>query len=439
MATPKANRLAHALLGAAAFCGGTGLVANTAHAFDCAKAYLGVDYVICSDPKLIASIDDMGQVWQRIKAATPADQFSALLADQRQWLKSYGTECGLPSKGQPTEQQIAKAAPCVSARINERLKYLTGLDKPVARPASAGYAWKTGFAQGIFEVSIRNDADSVFTVTCPSGQLDTAPSISYSTFRQLDASKGNASAFTLIIDDTKERLYLHRNGDFDGRQSYAWTAANDRQIVEIGDIVERIRSARYLAIEPTGATTRDEFSTRNAATALKDALRGCEEVVSSANNEAPTPATPPAPQNMQPSQVPPPPKASANPPDGAATMPACNSNEVQEKVTHAVFSDLSKVGVPMIESTRQYLVNSIKALTPDLSDLGRGAKQQMSLSTRFPAENIQICAEKPGVRSGIVAIVMRNPKRLSQWGVMVLNYGIPNRIATEGLEFLERQ
>lgn len=436
---PKTRRFAHALLGAVTFWGGTMAAMSAAHAFDCAKAYLGVDFVICSDPKLIASIDDMAQVWQRLKAATPADQFNALLADQRQWLKTYGTECGLPAKGQPSAQQIAKAAPCVRTRIDERLKHLTGLEQAPARPATAGYAWKAGFAQGTVEASIRNDADSALTVACPSGQLETAPSIVYSTFRPLEASKGSPSAFTLIIDETKERLYLTKGDGADGRQLYGWTATNDRQIAEMAELVERIRVARYLAIEPTGSVTRDEFSTRNAATALNGVLRGCETAMAADDGAAPAPSASASSQNMRPADVPPPVRAPANPPTVTATMPACNSSPVQEKVTHAVFRDLSKAGVPMIDTTRQHLLNGISVLAPDLSDKAQGMKQQMSLSTRLPTEGILVCAEKPGERSGIVAIVLGNPRRPSQWGVMVLNYGVPNRIAMEGLEFLDRQ
>lgn len=124
---------------------------------------------------------------------------------------------------------------------------------------------------------------------------------------------------------------------------------------------------------------------------------------------------------------------------GGQALRACYSNEVQEKVTHAVFRDLSTAGVPMIDSTQQYLLNGIRMLAPDISDRAYGMKQQMTLSTRLPTEGIPVCAEGPGERSRIVAIVPRNPKRLSQWGVMALNYGVPNRVALEGLEFLDRQ
>lgn len=436
MATPQTRRFGRMLLGTAAF-GALTLTMGEARAFDCAKAYLGVDYAICSDPKLVASIDDMGQVWQRLKAALPADEFNTLLSEQRQWLKSYGTECGLPPKGQPTEQQIAKATPCIRDRIDARLKYLTGLEKPRTASASAGYAWKTGFAQGTAEALIRNDADSTFTVSCPSGQIETAPSFVYSTFRQLEA-KDAPIAFSLIIDDTKERLYLKRSSDGGNPPSYGWTAANERQIAEMADMVERIRTARYLAIEQTGSSVRDEFSTRNAATALNRVLRGCEAVTASDDS----PATAPTPAAAQPTARPAPvpaPSPAASPPVAAGAMPACNSGEVQEKVTHAVFRDLSVMGVPVLDATRQYLQNGIRMLTLDVSDLAQGARQQMSLSTRLPTENIQVCAEKPGVRSGIVAIVMKNPKRPSQWGIMALNYGVPGRVAMEGLEFLDRR
>ena len=155
----------------------------------------------------------MGRIWQRLKTATPADQFDKLLIEQRQWLKTYGPECGLPARGQPAPPQLANTLPCVSARIGERLTYLTGLEKgtaPAVAPVgiSAGYAWKAGFTHGTAEAGVRNDADSLFLVSCPSGQLITAPSISYSTTRIVETGKAKSVAFTLIVDDTKERLYL---------------------------------------------------------------------------------------------------------------------------------------------------------------------------------------------------------------------------------------
>ena len=274
----RRSRLACALLGTAALWG-IAFTSGPAHAFDCAKAYLGVDFAICSDPRLIASIDEMGRVWQRIKAATPPDQFEKLLADQRQWLKAYGPECGLPARGQPAPQQLAAAMPCVSARIDERLAFLAGLEKPIAPAAppagTASYAWTKGFAQGTFEAGVLNDADSRLYVTCPSGQLDTSPSISYSTTKAVETGTAESVAFTLIIDDTKERLYLRRYSSGSER-TYSWTAANERQTTAMTDLVARIGSARYLAIEPAGSAMREEFSTRNASAVLKGILRGCE-------------------------------------------------------------------------------------------------------------------------------------------------------------------
>jgi hypothetical protein len=92
----------------------------------------------------------------------------------------------------------------------------------------------------------------------------------------VETGKAESVAFTLIVDDTKERLYLTRDESTKGERTYSWTAANERQIGEIAELVESIRKARYLALEPMGSPMRDEFSTRNAATALNGLLQGCE-------------------------------------------------------------------------------------------------------------------------------------------------------------------
>lgn len=299
---PRSN----AVLGFAALAGGCLGGPVTAHAFDCAKASLGVDYVICADQRLVAAIDDMGRVWRRIKAATPADQFAPLLADQREWVKTYGPSCGLPAKGPPDARRIAEAAPCISARVGERLAYLKGVEAGAAASDAANREWTRGFAQGTVEAGVRNAAGGAFTISCPFGQLETAPMMAFKASSGDERGETGAPAFTLLVDGNTPILSVNTGGD---QQSFTWSPLNDSEFAVMETVIERVRTASRFAVELPNSGRREEFSTRNAPEALKGVLNGCAPT-DAAMAEAPLPVAAPAP----PAPAPP---APATPPAAA--------------------------------------------------------------------------------------------------------------------------
>ena len=90
---------------------------RTPTAFDCSKATLGVDYVICANPQLLdleARLEDA----YRAAHAVGGDNVKMT---QRAWAKSYGPGCGLPAKGQPSSAEIRSSRDCVARAMNQRI------------------------------------------------------------------------------------------------------------------------------------------------------------------------------------------------------------------------------------------------------------------------------------------------------------------------------
>jgi hypothetical protein len=88
--------------------------------FDCSKAFLSVDYVICSSPQLMAAEARLEDAYRAARAARGDDVKTA----QRAWVKSYGPSCGLPAKGQPSPTEIRASRDCVTKAISERTSAL---------------------------------------------------------------------------------------------------------------------------------------------------------------------------------------------------------------------------------------------------------------------------------------------------------------------------
>ncbi len=93
---------------------------RTPTAFDCAKASMGVDYVICASPALM---DAEARLEDALHAAHAAKGDQVKL-EQWVWIKHYGADCGLPLKGRPADEKIHGAAGCVREAMEQRIKEL---------------------------------------------------------------------------------------------------------------------------------------------------------------------------------------------------------------------------------------------------------------------------------------------------------------------------
>lgn len=104
------------------------LAPSSVRAFDCAKAYLAVDYVICADPALMAAVDRLQATWDALRPKLADDARKTLVAEQKQWIADYASRCGVPGRGKPTPQMIEGARACIAAELGHRRGYLAALD-----------------------------------------------------------------------------------------------------------------------------------------------------------------------------------------------------------------------------------------------------------------------------------------------------------------------
>lgn len=304
-----------------------------------------------------------------------------------------------------------------TARAFDCAKASPGVDF-VTRDAEC-FEWMHGYAQGTIEAGIRNTSGSTFSVSCPFGQPETVPMMSFTANNQHDGHRlPGKQTFTLVVNGGTPVLTLNTEGD---PQAFAWKPANDREFAVMETVVERIRTANLFAVERLNAGQREEFSTRGAAEALKGVLNGCGAAEPQAiAAEAASPA------------------ASPNSPDVAATLPSCTSPELRGMAERAVFKDLASLRLPVTVSTRQTILAEISRLSPDDSLTSRNAREDMGRLMAIPVQHILICAQAANP-TGVRAIIIQNPDRVGQWGVMVLNYGVPNRAALEKLDFIEHR
>ncbi len=89
--------------------------------FNCARAHLKVDYVICrSDPAMQANAQ-LSAAWDAAYSSAAPDRKKALLADQFQWIKAFAAECGVPGVGVAAADPTGRTDACVIDRIQRRV------------------------------------------------------------------------------------------------------------------------------------------------------------------------------------------------------------------------------------------------------------------------------------------------------------------------------
>ena len=116
---------------------GTG-AARDAVAFDCSKAYLAVDYVICADPSLISRVDRVQVIWNDLRAKLGEERRKVLLDEQRRWIKDYAERCGLPGRGDPDAARKDAAKSCVANSLDNRAAYLTDIARTEVAAGAPG-------------------------------------------------------------------------------------------------------------------------------------------------------------------------------------------------------------------------------------------------------------------------------------------------------------
>lgn len=109
------------VMAATLLAGSASLAADTPPpSFDCAKAYLPVDYVICASPDLLKVNGELGEVWRALRDRLDEGERQVALDAQRQWIKEYPLACDLPPKGKPPVDKIVAAGPCIGKQLRAR-------------------------------------------------------------------------------------------------------------------------------------------------------------------------------------------------------------------------------------------------------------------------------------------------------------------------------
>jgi uncharacterized protein len=92
--------------------------------FDCAKASLAVERVICSDANLSALDRKMARVFSERLASLTSEERKALTEDQVHWLRLRAPSCGFRDSAQIDTVRLAKAVPCLAAVYTDRIGVL---------------------------------------------------------------------------------------------------------------------------------------------------------------------------------------------------------------------------------------------------------------------------------------------------------------------------
>jgi uncharacterized protein/peptidoglycan hydrolase-like protein with peptidoglycan-binding domain len=100
------------------------LGAGTAAAFECADVTLPSSIVICSDPALQRLADERQAAFNEARARLSPAQMHALWEDQKLWVRSYATACGVPPDRPPPLPVPPAIIECFRRAGEARLAYI---------------------------------------------------------------------------------------------------------------------------------------------------------------------------------------------------------------------------------------------------------------------------------------------------------------------------
>lgn len=129
----------------------------SAAGFDCARASLPVDYVICRSDEGRKAIASLTNAWTNLIASVSADRRAALLGQQRQWIKSYPPACGLVGRGRPAPDPTQRTDACVIDHLVRRTSTL----QRVASAYNQDHDAPSAFLQEVFAPYQDGDATSI--------------------------------------------------------------------------------------------------------------------------------------------------------------------------------------------------------------------------------------------------------------------------------------
>ncbi|HVH77263.1 MAG TPA: hypothetical protein VM755_20290 [Stellaceae bacterium] len=107
---------------------------------DCKHARLPAQQVACSSPELLQVLAERDRVFAQARARLKGKDLAALVADERDWIKSYPKSCGVPAKG-TLPHPIPKATiACFKRASEQRIGYLRQYGRPKSAAAPSAPA-----------------------------------------------------------------------------------------------------------------------------------------------------------------------------------------------------------------------------------------------------------------------------------------------------------
>lgn len=115
------------------------LGSGTAAAFDCSGVKFPPTVVICSDPELMRLADERQAAIYEARARIGEQAWPALWEDQKRWVRSYATACGVPPDRPPPIPVPASIKDCFKQAGEARIAYLRsyGVAAGSGSPASS--------------------------------------------------------------------------------------------------------------------------------------------------------------------------------------------------------------------------------------------------------------------------------------------------------------
>ena len=100
------------------------LLAPAASAFECAGVKLPSSLVVCSDPELMRLADERQEAINEARGRIGEDAWPTLWEDQKTWVKSYATACGVPPDRAPPIPVPASVKACFKSAAEARIAYI---------------------------------------------------------------------------------------------------------------------------------------------------------------------------------------------------------------------------------------------------------------------------------------------------------------------------
>jgi S1-C subfamily serine protease/uncharacterized protein len=100
------------------------LASGTAAAFDCVGVTFPSTVVLCSDPELMRLADERQAAIDEARGRIGEQSWSALWEDQKRWVRSYATACGVPPERPPPNPVPASIIECFKQAGAARVAFL---------------------------------------------------------------------------------------------------------------------------------------------------------------------------------------------------------------------------------------------------------------------------------------------------------------------------